>query len=132
MTEDDLKNQFSNYERTVWIVNSIEGHLLKYYRDVLECFDRFPKFPVTNGEYLTPDFAVSFNSGLDILGEIKRSFGSKAVSLEETYDQICKYDQPLNSGNRQKVLTSERATHMTFCYSPIWSTRRRKRRVFEN
>src|SRR6266571_7959164 len=95
MTEDDLKNQFSNYERTVWVVNSIHGHLLKYYRDVLDCFDRFPKFPLTDGEFLTPDFAVSFQSSFDIVGEIKRALGSNDFSLNETHEQICKYDQPL-------------------------------------
>jgi hypothetical protein len=95
MTEDELKNQFGNYERTVWIVNSIHGHLLKYYRDVLDCFDRFPKFPLTGGEFLTPDFAASFHSGFDIVAEIKRALGSNDVSLNETYEQICKYDQSL-------------------------------------
>src|SRR6266478_8029241 len=95
MTEDEFKNQFGNYERTVWIVNSINGHLLKYYRDLLDCFDRFPKFPLTGGEFLTPDFAASFHGGFDIVAEIKRALGSNDVSLNETYEQICKYDQPL-------------------------------------
>ncbi len=95
MTEDALKNQFNNYERTVWIVNSIHGHLLKYYRNLLDCFDRFPRFPQANGEFLTPDFAVSFQSGFDIIGEVKRALGSDDVSLNQTLEQISKYDQPL-------------------------------------
>jgi hypothetical protein len=95
MTEDDLKNQFTNYERNVWIVNSIHGHLLKYYGDVLICFDRFPKFPLADGEFLTPDFAVSFHADFDFVGEIKRALGSGDFALKETHEQICKYDQPL-------------------------------------
>jgi hypothetical protein len=95
MTEDELKNQFSNYERTVWIVNSIHGHFLKYYPKLLDCFDRFPRFPQVNGEFLTPDFAVSFQSGFDIIGEVKRALGSNDVFLNQTYEQILKYDQPL-------------------------------------
>jgi hypothetical protein len=95
MTEDELKNQFTNYERTVWIVNSIHGHVLKYYRKLLDCFDRFPRFPLANGESLNPDFAVSFQSGFDIIGEVKRALGANEISLNATYEQILKYDQPL-------------------------------------
>lgn len=60
MTPDSLRIDFTNYERTVWVVNSIEGHLVKYYSDLLTCFDRFPEFPREGADPLTPDFAVSF------------------------------------------------------------------------
>lgn len=95
MSEDEFKIQFSNYERTVWVVNSIEGHLLKYYRDLIVCFDRFPRFPQSAGAALTPDFAVSFISDFNIIGEIKRSLGAGEKALGETYDQLCRYDQVL-------------------------------------
>jgi hypothetical protein len=95
MSEDELKNQFSNYERTVWVVNSIHGHLLKYYKDILKCFDRFPKFPLGDGTFLTPDFAVSFEPDFNIVVDVKRSLGSREELLNATFKQVCKYAQPL-------------------------------------
>ena len=95
MTDEALTIEFSNYERTVWIVNSVEGHLLRYYEDVLVYFDRFPAFPQADGQPLTPDFAASFISDFNIIGEVKRALGLDQRTIDENYRQICNYDQPL-------------------------------------
>lgn len=95
MSEDELKIQFSNYERTVWVVNSIEGHLLKYYGKELIHFDRFPRFPQEGGQPLTPDFAACFVGDFNLIGEVKRALGTSGFALAATHEQICRYDQAL-------------------------------------
>jgi hypothetical protein len=52
--ERQLKCDFSNYERTVSIVNAIEGHLRRYYKDLIVYFDRYPAIVVCGG----PGFLV--------------------------------------------------------------------------
>jgi hypothetical protein len=95
MTEEQLKVSFSNYERTVWVINSVEGHLLRYYRDVLICFDRFPAFPMGDGSTLTPDFAVSFINDFHFIGEVKRALGLDQRTIEQNFEQLVRYDQNL-------------------------------------
>lgn len=95
MTPDSLRIEFTNYERTVWVVNSVEGHLVKYYSDLLICFDRFPEFPREGLDPLTPDFTVSFIGDYHLIGEIKRALGGSEKAVEETFEQIADYAQTL-------------------------------------
>ena len=83
--EQKLREEFSNYERTVWIVNCLEGHLRKYYEDLLLCFDRYPKIPNGDNHSLTPDFTAVFVGPYEIVGEVKRSLGEKEEYVRENY-----------------------------------------------
>ncbi len=91
--EKELRVQFSNYERTVWVVNSIEGHLQHYYRDLIRYFDRYPAIPL-GGKELTPDFTVVFHGPYEIVGEVKRALG-RGEAIDERYKQLKGYDTKL-------------------------------------
>lgn len=93
--EQKLREEFSNYERTVWIINCLEGHLRKYYNDLLSCFDRFPQIPNGSENPLTPDFTVVFVGSYEIIGEVKRSLGNQEESIKNKYQQLKRYDRKL-------------------------------------
>jgi hypothetical protein len=130
MTEEALLIAFSNYERTVWVINSVEGHLRRYYSKFLICFDRFPAFPLSKGVALTPDFAVSFTHDFYFIGEVKRALGFDTRTIEETHEQLCKYDRPLkfrrsSSGRHDQ----ETVSHDLVVFTNIEYARREARRL---
>jgi hypothetical protein len=94
--EQKLREEFSNYERTVWTVNSIEGHLRKHYSDLLKCFDRYPRLPRPDRAPLTPDFCVVFQGPYALVGEVKRALGLDQVSITTRYAQLKGYDEKLH------------------------------------
>lgn len=91
--EKQLKCDYSNYERTVWVVNSIEGHLQRYYSALMVYFDRYPRIKV-DGKELTPDFTVVFSGPYEIVGEVKRALGRNEI-IDKRFEQIKEYDQPM-------------------------------------
>lgn len=91
----ELKRSFATYERAVWTVNSVEGHLLHWYRDLVVCFDRYPRLERANGDPVTPDFVVVFKGNYVIIGEAKRAMGLTDRMLEDRFDQLMGYDNPL-------------------------------------
>jgi hypothetical protein len=130
MTEEDLLIAFSNYERTVWIINSVEGHLRRYYSKFLVCFDRFPAFPLSQNNTLTPDFAVSFAKDFYLIGEVKRALGLDLRTIEETHAQLCKYDRPLKFRRSPSGLHEEKAkSHDLVVFTNIEHARKEARRL---
>jgi len=91
--EKELRIEFSNYERTVWVINSIEGHFRRYYKSMLRYFDRYPKIKVDE-KVITPDFTVVFAGPYEIVGEVKRALG-KQEGIEKRYSQLKQYDRKL-------------------------------------
>jgi len=92
---DELLIQFTNYERSVWVVNAVQGHLAKWYADLLKCFDRYPRLPRKDQAPLTPDFTALLDGPYVLLGETKRALGASDVSLEKCFLQLSSYDGDL-------------------------------------
>jgi hypothetical protein len=91
----ELRKEFTNYERTVWLINCIEGHLKKQYAPHLCFFDRYPKIPQDSESALTPDFTVVFKGPYEIVGEVKRALG-RDEKLEQNFEQLKGYDRELS------------------------------------
>lgn len=107
----DLKKSFRNYERAVGTVNSVEGHLRKWYRDLLESFDRYPRLKRKQGDPLTPDFVVVFKGPYVIVGEAKRAMGLTDKSLEDRFGQLMSYDDSLTVKKNDAGGVFESAEH---------------------
>jgi hypothetical protein len=90
-----LLRAFRTYDRAVDVVSAFE----MVYTDsrselpgTVRHFERFARIPVASGNPLTPDFAVLFNDGGGMVGEIAR-LSLREESVDDLCAQLARYDE---------------------------------------
>jgi len=89
-----LLHGFTTYDRAVDVVSAFEMAYTTSRSEVLRTvrhFERFPRIPRAGDGPLTPDFAVMFEDGTGLAGEIAR-LAMHENSAESLCRQIAKYD----------------------------------------
>lgn len=91
------RRAFQVYDQAVDIISCWQSFTKYSYSEYFEdyYFDRFPTISQPEGDNLTPDFSIYFDSSYGIIGEIKRTFPDDDQAFRNTLQQLVKYDNDL-------------------------------------